>query len=82
MTSGAATMLGPDAVVIALAPDGPARPAIAELLAHAAGWGARTIEVGAEPLVATSTLLPLPRTPRRTMRPCVPSRRSPCSRLP
>ena len=60
MTSGAATMLGPDAVVIALAPDGPARPAIAELLAHAAGWGARTIEVGAEPLVATSTLLPLP----------------------
>jgi glucosamine--fructose-6-phosphate aminotransferase (isomerizing) len=60
MTSGAATMLGPDAVVIALAPDGPARAAIAELLTHAAEWGARTIEVGPEPLVASSTLLPLP----------------------
>ncbi len=60
MTSGAATMLGPDAVVIALAPDGPARPAIADLLAHAAEWGARTIEVGPARLVETSVLLPLP----------------------
>jgi glutamine---fructose-6-phosphate transaminase (isomerizing) len=60
MTSGAATMLGPDAVVIALAPSGPARQAIGELLTHAADWGARTIEVGPERLVATSTLLPLP----------------------
>jgi glucosamine--fructose-6-phosphate aminotransferase (isomerizing) len=60
MTSGAATMLGPGAVVIALAPEGPARPALADLLAHAAGWGARTIEVGAGRLVASSDLLPLP----------------------
>lgn len=60
MTSGAATMLGPDAVVIALAPDGPARPALAELLGHAAAWGARTIEVGPERLVPSSDLLPLP----------------------
>ena len=60
MTSGAATMLGPDAVVIALAPEGPARPAVADLLAHAAEWGARTIEVGPAALVGTSTLLPLP----------------------
>ena len=60
MTSGAATMLGPDAVVIALAPEGPARAAVAGLLAHAADWGARTIEVGPSPLVASSTLLPLP----------------------
>lgn len=60
MTSGAATMLGPDAVVIALAPEGPARPAVADLLRHAADWGARTIEVGPEPLVASSVLLPLP----------------------
>jgi len=59
MTSGAATMLGPDAVVIALAPDGPARPALGDLLAHAADWGARTIEVGPGRLVATSDLLPL-----------------------
>jgi glucosamine--fructose-6-phosphate aminotransferase (isomerizing) len=60
MTSGAATMLGPNAVVIALAPKGRARPQIAELLTHAAEWGARTIEVGSERLVASSTLLPLP----------------------
>jgi len=60
MESGAATMLGPDAVVIALAPEGPARPAIARLLAHASEWGARTIEVGHERLVPGSDLLPLP----------------------
>jgi fructoselysine-6-P-deglycase FrlB-like protein len=60
MTSGAATMLGPDAVVIALAPEGPARAAVADLLRHAADWGARTIEVGPERLVETSSLLPLP----------------------
>ena len=61
MTSGAATMLGPDAVVIALAPEGPARPAVADLLVHAAEWGARTIEVGPTALVPGSTLLPLPK---------------------
>ncbi len=60
MTSGAATMLGPDTVVIALAPEGPARPAIADLLAHAAEWGSRTIEVGPARLVPSSVLLPLP----------------------
>src|SRR4029079_685132 len=59
MTSGAATMLGPDAVVIALAPEGPARDAIADLLRHAADWGARTIEVGPQALVPGSVLLPL-----------------------
>ena len=64
MTSGAATMLGPDAVVIALAPDGPARAALAELLAHARDWGARTIEVGPSRLLATSDLLPLPAAAR------------------
>jgi glucosamine--fructose-6-phosphate aminotransferase (isomerizing) len=60
MTSGAATMLGPGAVVIALAPAGPAREAIRELLGHATEWGARTLVVGPERLVPTSTLLPLP----------------------
>jgi glucosamine--fructose-6-phosphate aminotransferase (isomerizing) len=59
MESGAATMLGPDAAVIALAADGPARPALGRLLAHAADWGARTIEVGHERLVPGSALLPL-----------------------
>ena len=65
MTSGAATMLGPGAVVIALAPEGAARPALADLLRHAAAWGARTIEVGPDRLVATSDLLPLPAGRRR-----------------
>ena len=51
MTSGAATMLGPDAVVIALAPAGPGRgPRSASCSRHAADWGARTIEVGPERL--------------------------------
>ena len=52
-------MLGADSVVIAFAPSGPARAAVGELLGHASEWGARTIEVGAERLVASSTLLPL-----------------------
>ncbi len=60
MTSGAATMLGPTAAVIALAPGGPARPALADLLRHAAAWGSTTIEVGPERLVETSELLPIP----------------------
>jgi glutamine---fructose-6-phosphate transaminase (isomerizing) len=60
MTSGAATMLGPGTVVIALAPDGPARPELAGLLRHAAEWGSTTIEVGPERLVETSELLPIP----------------------
>jgi len=60
MTSGAATMLGPDAVVIALAPSGPARSAVEDLLRHAADWGARTIEVGPEQFVPSSVLLRLP----------------------
>jgi glutamine---fructose-6-phosphate transaminase (isomerizing) len=60
MTSGAATMLGPEAVVIALAPDGPAREAVGQLLGHAVAWGATTIEVGPGRLQPESALLPLP----------------------
>jgi len=71
MTSGAATMLGPEAVVIALAPDGPARPAIAELLAHAADWGARVLEVGPSRLVDGSDLLPIPGGPLEDHAPLV-----------
>jgi glucosamine--fructose-6-phosphate aminotransferase (isomerizing) len=62
MTSGAATMLGPEAVVIALAPEGPARVAVGELLGHAAAWGATTIEVGPGRLQPGSALLRLPPT--------------------
>lgn len=60
MTSGAATMLGPAAVVIGLAPAGPARGAMGELLGHAAAWGAGIVEVGPEAFVTGSSLLPLP----------------------
>ncbi|MEW6224085.1 MAG: SIS domain-containing protein [Chloroflexota bacterium] len=60
MTSGVATMLGPDAVVIALAPEGPGRAAMAELLRHAQAWGSRVIEVGPAPLVEGAELLRLP----------------------
>ena len=61
MTSGAATMLGPDAVVIALAPEGPARAGGRRPAGATPRTGARrTIEVGPAPLVAAPTLLPLP----------------------
>jgi glucosamine--fructose-6-phosphate aminotransferase (isomerizing) len=59
MASGAATIVGPGTVVVALAPDGPGRAATAEFVTHAAGWGARVIEVGPTASVPESTLLPL-----------------------
>ncbi len=64
MTSGAATMLGPSSVVVGLAPAGPARAAMAELLEHAAAWGAGILEVGPAALVPGSDLLPLPAAAR------------------
>lgn len=60
MASGAATIVGPDTVVVALAPDGPGRPATGDFVVHAAAWGARVIEVGPTSLAPGSTLLPLP----------------------
>jgi glutamine---fructose-6-phosphate transaminase (isomerizing) len=60
MASGAATIVGPGTVVVALAPDGSGRAATADVVAHAAEWGARVIEVGPTPLTPGSTLLPLP----------------------
>lgn len=60
MTSGAATIVGRDMAVLALAPDGPGRRATADFVTHAASWGARVIEVGPTCLVPGSTLLPLP----------------------
>jgi glucosamine--fructose-6-phosphate aminotransferase (isomerizing) len=60
MASGAATIVGPGSVVVALAPDGPGRAATADIVAHAAAWGARVIEVGPTALAPGSTLLPLP----------------------
>lgn len=60
MASGAATIVGRDSVVVALAPDGPGRAATADIVEHAAAWGARVIEIGPARLTDGSTLLPLP----------------------
>jgi glucosamine--fructose-6-phosphate aminotransferase (isomerizing) len=60
MASGAATIVGPESVVLALVPNGPGRAATADIVAHAAAWGARVIEVGPTSLAPGSTLLPLP----------------------
>ena len=59
MASGAATIVGAGTVVVALAPGGPGRAATADVVAHAAEWGARVIEVGPTSLAPGSTLLPL-----------------------
>ena len=74
MASGAATIVGPDSVVVALAPDGPGRAATADVVAHAAAWGARIIEVG--PTAPGPDLDP-PRPARRRRRgPRSPHRRA------
>ena len=59
MASGAATIVGPGTVVVALAPNGPGRAATADVVEHEEAWGARVIEVGPTPLAQGSTLLPL-----------------------
>ncbi len=59
MASGVATIVGPASVVIAIAPAGPGRDAVADVVRHAAEWGARTIEVGPAPIMPGSRLLPL-----------------------
>ncbi len=60
MASGVATIVGPTSVVIAIAPAGPGRDAVADMVRHAAAWGARTIEVGPAAIAPGSRLLPLP----------------------
>ncbi len=62
MASGAATIVGPTSVVIAIAPAGPGHDAVADMVRHAAAWGARTVEVGPVPITPGSRLLPLPAT--------------------
>jgi glutamine---fructose-6-phosphate transaminase (isomerizing) len=59
MASGAATVVGPATVVVAIAPAGPGREATADVVRHAAEWGARIVEVGPERMAEGSTLLPL-----------------------
>ncbi len=62
MASGAATIVGPASVVVALAPSGPGREATLDVARHAAGWGARVVEVGpgAASAIDGADHLPLP----------------------
>ena len=62
MASGAATIVGPGSVVVALAPHGPGREATLEVARHASEWGARIVEVGPgeRPAIAGADHLPLP----------------------
>lgn len=61
MASGAATVVGPATVVVAIAPEGPGRAATQDVVRHAAGWGARIVEVGPVRMAPDSTLLELSR---------------------
>lgn len=62
MASGAATIVGPGSVVVAVAPNGPGRGATLDVARHAAEWGARIVEVGPgdQPAIAGADHLPLP----------------------
>jgi glucosamine--fructose-6-phosphate aminotransferase (isomerizing) len=71
MASGAATIVGPDSIVVALAPAGPGRAATLDVARHAAGWGARIVEVGPgdAPAIAGADHLPLPETATEDLAP-------------
>ena len=71
MASGAATIVGPDSIVVALAPAGPGRAATLDVARHALGWGARIVEVGPgdAPAIAGADHLPLPETATEDLAP-------------
>jgi glutamine---fructose-6-phosphate transaminase (isomerizing) len=60
MASGVATIVDAESVVIALAPEGPGCAATIDVARHAAGWGARVIEVAPVASVEGADLLPIP----------------------
>ena len=60
MASGVATIVDAESVVIALAPNGPGREATVDVARHAAGWGARILEVGPVASVPGADLLAIP----------------------
>jgi glucosamine--fructose-6-phosphate aminotransferase (isomerizing) len=75
MATGAATIVGPGTVVVALAPDGPGLTATLDVARHAAGWEATCVEVGpgsgAGPLIDGAFHLPLPATVAEDFAPLV-----------
>lgn len=60
MGSGVATIIDAESVVVALAPNGPGSGATLEVTQHAAGWGARVIEVAPVASIEGADLLPIP----------------------
>ena len=60
MASGVAPSVDAESVVIALAPNGPGREATVDVARHAAGWGARILEVGPVASVPGADLLAIP----------------------
>jgi glucosamine--fructose-6-phosphate aminotransferase (isomerizing) len=66
MATGAATIVGPGTVVVALAPSGRGRAATLDVARHALSWGARVVEVGpgtgSGPEIEAAAWLPMPAT--------------------
>lgn len=77
MATGGATIVGLGTVVIALAPNGPGREATLDVARHAAGWGARIVEVGpgvdpgGGPALEGAAHLPIPATSAEDYSPLV-----------
>jgi glucosamine--fructose-6-phosphate aminotransferase (isomerizing) len=59
MASGAATLIGPTSTVVALAPPGAGRGAVLDVARHCREWGARVVEVAAEPSIEGADHLPI-----------------------
>ena len=59
MASGAATLIGPDSTVVALAPHGIGHDAVLDVIRHCADWGARIVEVAPQPAIPGADFLPL-----------------------
>jgi glucosamine--fructose-6-phosphate aminotransferase (isomerizing) len=60
MASGVATIVDAESVVVALAPHGPGCAATVDVARHAAGWGARVIEVAPAASIEGAELFSIP----------------------
>ncbi|HET9085078.1 MAG TPA: SIS domain-containing protein [Candidatus Limnocylindrales bacterium] len=59
MASGAATLIDTTSTVIALAPPGRGREAVVDIGRHCLDWGARVVEIAAEPSIVGADHLPI-----------------------